>query len=76
MGNWRAIVSKVDQQSTYNHQKKPTKKNLETSSVYGLANAIRYWYIRMTEESIKLNVGVSTIDPSILYWKKNVLLVY
>ena len=43
--------------------------------VYGLADACRYWYLRVKEELIKLGANVSSVDPGLFYWKKHYKLV-
>ena len=43
--------------------------------VYGLADASRYWYLRVKEELIKLGANVSPVDPGLLYWKEHYKLV-
>ena len=35
--------------------------------VYGLADACRYWYLRVKEELIKLGANVSSVDPGLFY---------
>ena len=43
--------------------------------VYGLADASRYWYLRVKEELIKLGTNESSVDPSLFYWKEHYKLV-
>lgn len=43
--------------------------------VYGLTNASRYWYLCVREQLIKYGANVSSVDPSIFYWKGNSPLV-
>ena len=44
-------------------------------SVYGLADASRYWYLRVREELFKLGAKISSIDPGLFYWRENNTLV-
>ena len=39
--------------------------------VYGLADALRCWYLRLKEELLKLNVTVSKYDPGLFYYTKD-----
>mgnify|MGYP001796156622 CR=1 FL=1 len=39
--------------------------------VYGLADASRFWYLRVREELMKLGAKLSRVDPGIFYWKEN-----
>ena len=37
--------------------------------VYCLADAIRYWYLHVREELVRLRAKLSCIDPGIFYWQ-------
>ena len=39
--------------------------------MYGLADASRYWYLRVREELLKLGEKISSIDPGSFYWREN-----
>ena len=39
--------------------------------VYGLPNAIRYWYLCVREELVRFGAKLSSIDPGIFYWQDN-----
>ena len=39
--------------------------------MYGLADASRYWYLRVREELLKLGAKISSIDPGLFYWREN-----
>ena len=43
--------------------------------MYGLADASRYWYLRVKGELIKLGANVSSVDPYLFYWKEHYNLV-
>ena len=43
--------------------------------MHGLADASRYWYLRVKEELIKLGANVSLVDPGLFYWKERYVLV-
>ena len=43
--------------------------------VYGLADASRYWYLRVTEELLKLRAKISNIDTGLFYWRENNTLI-
>ena len=43
--------------------------------VYGLAEASRYWHLRVKEELIKLGANVSSVDSGLFYWKEHYKLV-
>ena len=37
--------------------------------MHGLADANRYWYLRVKEGLVKLVANVSSVDPGFFYWK-------
>ena len=37
--------------------------------LHGLADANRYWYLRVKEGLVKLVANVSSVDPGFFYWK-------
>ena len=39
--------------------------------MYGLADASRYWYLRVREELLKVGAKISSIDPGPFYWRAN-----
>ena len=39
--------------------------------VYGLADASRYWYLRIKEELIKLRANISSVDPGSFPWQEH-----
>ena len=43
--------------------------------MYGLADASRYWYLRVKEELIKLRANISSVDPGSFSWKEHYNLV-
>ena len=43
--------------------------------VYGLADASRFWYLRVKEELLNLNAKISNVDPSCFYWTENNILI-
>ena len=43
--------------------------------MYGLAEASRYWHLRVKEELIKLGANVSSVDSGLFYWKEHYKLV-
>ena len=39
--------------------------------VYRLADASRYWCLRVKEELIKFGANVTSVDPCLFYWKEH-----
>ena len=51
--------------------KAPGKLWLLKKAVYGLSDASRVWYLRVTEELTKLGARVSTYDKAVFFWVKD-----
>ena len=67
---------KSREKSIYDHQKKPTPNKIWRLQkwAYGLAEARKYWYLRVKEDSIKLGAIITSSDQGIFFRKGNTAL--
>ena len=68
----KSIEGKQIERTVYLHP--PKEANISSiqklqECVYGLANASRYWYLRVKEELVTLGAKLSRVNPGIFYWQ-------